>query len=120
MSPPERVRVVLAEPGSARRLVRTRAEVEEQTLVGDVLVRSLVRSQLGLAARTGLPVLALVAALPLLWALVPALAQVRLLGIPAPWLLLTVVVPPVLVGVGWLHTRLAERTEADFADLVDD
>ena len=120
MTRPQRVRVVLAEPGRARTLVRTRAEVEEQTPVGDVLVRSLVRSQLGLAARTGLPVLALLAALPLVWTLVPALAQLRLLGVPAPWLLLTVVVPPVLVAVGWLHTRLAERTEADFADVVDD
>ncbi|GAB2918789.1 hypothetical protein GCM10027047_15440 [Rhodococcus aerolatus] len=120
MSTPPRVRVVLAEPGGPRRLVRTRAEVEEQTEVGDLLVRSLLRSQLGLAARLGLPVLGLLVALPLVWTLLPAVAQVRLLGVPLPWLVLGVAVHPLLVGVGWLHTRLAERTEADFADLVDD
>jgi len=42
--------VVLAHRRGAR-IVRTRVEVEEQTEVGDALVRGLVRAQLGLALR---------------------------------------------------------------------
>ena len=47
---PQRERVVLAHRRGAR-MVRTRVEVQEQTLVGDALVRGLVRAQLGLALR---------------------------------------------------------------------
>ena len=42
--------MVLAHRRGAR-IVRTRVEVEEQTEVGDALVRGLVRAQLGLALR---------------------------------------------------------------------
>ena len=45
-----RQRVVLAHRRGAR-MVRTRVEVQEQTQVGDALVRGLVRAQLGLALR---------------------------------------------------------------------
>ena len=47
---PPRERVVLAHRRGAR-MVRTRVEVQEQTEVGDALVRGLVRAQLGLALR---------------------------------------------------------------------
>ncbi|OPE44944.1 hypothetical protein BV510_29795, partial [Mycolicibacterium diernhoferi] len=47
---PQRQRVVLAHRRGAR-MVRTRVEVQEQTHVGDALVRGLVRAQLGLALR---------------------------------------------------------------------
>lgn len=120
MSTPERVRVVLADRGRPRRLVRTRAEVDDQTEVGELLVRSLVRSQLGLAVRVGLPVLLALLALPALFALVPSLGRVTVLGVGLAWLLLGVAVPPLLVAVGALHVRLAERTEADFVELVED
>ena len=49
---PRRERVVLAERRGAR-MVRTRVEVQEQTEVGDTLVRGLMRAQLGLALRSG-------------------------------------------------------------------
>src|SRR3546814_15803760 len=57
--PPQRERVVLAQRSGAR-IVRTRVEVQEQTEVGDAMIRGLVRAQLGLAIR-----LAVVAAGPL-------------------------------------------------------
>lgn len=117
---PRRVRVVLAQRGSTRRLVRTRAEVEEQTEVGDVLLRGLLRAQLALALRLAGLVVGLLGVLPLLFALVPALGEVALLGVRLPWLLLGVLVYPFLLLVGWAHTVLAERVEHDFADLVEE
>jgi len=118
--PPPRVRVVLAERNSSRRLVRTRAEVEDQTEVGEVLLRGLLRAQLGLSLRlAGLVVLPL-AALPLLFALLPQLGDADLFGVRLPWLVLGLLVYPFLVLVAWAYARLADRTEQDFADIVDD
>jgi len=58
MSSPERVRVVLAQRRGAR-IVRTRVEVQEQTAVGDAMIRGLVRTQLVLAIRLALLVVVL-------------------------------------------------------------
>ena len=57
---PQRERVVLAHRRGAR-MVRTRVEVQEQTQVGDALVRGLVRAQLGLALRLAAVVVCAVA-----------------------------------------------------------
>jgi hypothetical protein len=57
--------------------------------------------------------------LPLLFAVFPGVAAVRLLGIRLPWLLLGVAAYPLFVAVGWLYTRGAERNERDFAELVE-
>jgi len=117
---PRRVRVVLAERRGSRRLVRTRAEVEEQTEVGEVMLQGLVRAQLGLSLRLAALVVLLLGVLPLLFAAVPALGAVGVLGVRLPWLLLGVLAYPFLWAVGWAHTRLAERTEQDFLDLLED
>jgi hypothetical protein len=118
MAPPDRVRVVLAgKPRVGREPARR--EIEEQTQVGDVLIRGLIRAQLGLAVRLALLVGGLFGALPLLFAVAPALGRYRLFGIELPWLLLGVFAYPVLVGVAIVYVRLAERNEQDFADLVD-
>jgi hypothetical protein len=111
------VRVVLAQPRVRREPARR--EIEEQTEVGDVLVSGLIRAQLGLAVRLALLVGGLFGALPLLFALAPALGRYRLFGVELPWLLLGVAAYPVLVGVAVVYVRLAERNEQDFADLVD-
>lgn len=42
-------------------MVRTRIEVQEQTQVGDALVRGLMRAQLGLALRLAAVVVSIVA-----------------------------------------------------------
>jgi len=49
----------------------------------------------------------------------PTARSFRVAGIPLPWLALGVAVYPVLVAGGWLYTRLAERNERDFLDVVD-
>jgi fatty acid desaturase len=120
-APPARVRVVLADGRSRRGRVRTRArqELEEQTGVGDALVRGLVRAQLALALRLSAVVGIGIGLLPLLFALVPGVTDVRVLGIALPWLLLGVLAYPFLLVIGWIHMRVAERNERDFAELVE-
>jgi hypothetical protein len=119
-TPPARVRVVLAEGRGPRALVRTKAEVQEQTEVGEVLLRGLVRAQLALSLRmAGLVVVPLLT-LPLLFALLPRLSEISVFGLRLPWLVLGLLVYPCLLIIGWAYVRLADRTEQDFADIIDD
>lgn len=116
--PAKRVRVDLA--GRRRvRVDRTLREIEEQTGVGEVLVQGLIRAQLGLALRMSAVVAVLLGGLPLLFALAPGLAQVEVLGLRLPWLLLGVLAYPFLYAVAWVHVRQAERNEQDLTDFVD-
>lgn len=115
---PQRQRVVLAHRRGAR-MVRTRVEVQEQTQVGDALVRGLVRAQLGLALRLGAVVVCLVGAIPVITALFPALSSVTVLGLRLNWLVLAGLVYPLLYGIGWAYVRLAEQGERDFVGVVD-
>jgi hypothetical protein len=117
--PVRRTRVVLGEtvrrPGGAD---RTRADLAEQTPVGEALVRGLVRAQLALALRLSLVVAAGLGSLPLLFAVAPAVGRFTVLGVHLPWLLLGVLSFPFLVAVGWTYVRFAERNEQDFTALV--
>lgn len=113
-----RERVTLAHRRGTR-MVRTRIEVQEQTQVGDALVRGLVRTQLGLALRLSLVVVSVVVALVLLNSAVPDLAALTVFGIRLNWLILAGVLCPLLYGVGRLYVRLAEQGERDFVRVVD-
>lgn len=115
---PQRERVVLAHRRGTR-MVRTRIEVQEQTQVGDALVRGLVRTQLGLALRLALVVVTVVVALVLLNSAVPDLAALTVFGIRLNWLILAGLLSPLLYGVGRLYVRLAEQGERDFVRVVD-
>ncbi|WP_099037980.1 hypothetical protein [Mycobacterium neglectum] len=115
---PQRQRVVLSQRRGAR-MVRTRIEVQEQTLVGDALVRGLMRAQLGLALRLATVVVCAVVAIPLLNAAFPDLAAITVAGIRLNWLVLAVLVYPFFYGVGRLYVRLAEQAERDFVGVVD-
>ena len=115
----ERVRVT----GPPRHTTAGRAasrlgDVHEQTPLGDVFLRSLLREQLGLAARVLGVLAATLGTLPVLFHLAPGLAAARPLGVPLPWLVLGVLVPPCLILLGWRYVRRAERNERAFADLV--
>jgi hypothetical protein len=116
---PQRERVVLAHRRGTR-MVHTRVEVQEQTEVGDALVRGLVRAQLGLALRLAAVVAGGMAALPLLNSAFPELAAVTMFGMRLNWLILAVLVYPVMYGVGRLFIRLAEQSERDFMGVVDE
>lgn len=115
---PQRERVVLSQRRGAR-MVRTRVEVQEQTQVGDALVRGLVRAQLGLALRLTAVVVSAVVAIPLLNAAFPDLAAITVAGVRLNWLVLAVLVYPFFYGVGRLYVRLAEQAERDFIGVVD-
>ena len=117
--PPRRKRVVLNDSRNPVTVLRTITELEEQTSVGEALVRNLVRAQLrmavGLAALFGVPL----AGLPLAFYLSPTFANLCVFGIRLPWLLLGVLPFPVLFGIGYWYNRMAERHEKDFVNMVE-
>jgi hypothetical protein len=117
--PGARTRVVLGDLAARQRPAdRARADLVEQTPVGEALVRGLVRAQLALALRLALVVATGLGALPLLFAVAPAVGKVTVAGVHLPWLLLGVLSFPFLVGVGWAYVRWAERNEQDFIAVI--
>lgn len=116
--PTERIRVDLAAYRRTRPSAVAHTELVEQTPVGEVLVRGLIRVQLGLALRLAALVAISLGGLPLLFTLVPAATATRVAGLPLPWVVLGIGAFPFLFFIGWLYTRLAERNEADFAALI--
>ena len=95
------------------------SEIDAQSRLGEVYVDSLMRSQL----RLSLAVLAALAftlgLVPLVLHLVPAVGRVVVLGVPVPWVILTVVAFIEIVLLGIFYVRRAERNEAAFSDLLD-
>jgi hypothetical protein len=116
--PPRRVRVVLADRRPTPLPVLRAAEVAEQTELGRELVRGLIRAQLALSLRIAGLALALFAPLPALFAFVPALADLRVLGVPLAWWILGLLAYPVLFLLARRHRRHAERIERDFTELL--
>jgi hypothetical protein len=116
---PPRHRVVLSERRGAR-MVRTRVEVQEQTAVGEALIRGLMRAQLGLAIRVVVVIVVLFGSIPLLCFTFPAFGAASVWGVRLPWLILGALVYPVLYVVGKVYVRLAERNEQEFTDLLED
>jgi hypothetical protein len=115
-----RVRVVLADAAQVRKTPRhTLVELQEQTRVGDALLRGLVRAQLTLSLRLAAVVVIGLGGLPLLFAVAPTVARQRPFGVGLPWLLLGFVAYLFLFVVGWVYVHLVERTERDFTDLVE-
>jgi nucleoside permease NupC len=100
-------------------MVRTRVEVQEQTEVGDALVRGLIRAQLGLALRLGTLVFGTLAVIALLDSVFPSVSELTVLGFRPNWLILGVLVYPAMYTIGRLFVRLAEQSERDFVRVVD-
>lgn len=123
MTPPEQPRRVVvthprtraARPGPRPAVAR---DLQEQTPLGEVYLRALMRAQLRLGLLICGAVCLLLGALPLAFALVPALHRTRLWGIGLPWLVLGLPVYLLLLVAGVVYVRRAERNERDFADLV--
>ncbi|TFD79251.1 DUF485 domain-containing protein [Cryobacterium fucosi] len=120
-TPPDRVRVT-APIAQARRAPGhpVAREIAEQSEVGQVYVRSLIRTQLRLALVVAVGFLLILLAFPLLIAFVPGLEQAELFGVPFSWLALGVGVYPIILLSAWLYLRAAARNEARYRDLVDD
>jgi hypothetical protein len=119
-APPPRVRVTHPRTGAVRSAPRRppAREIDEQTGLGDVYMRSLIRSQRRLALTVCGGIAALLVGTALLGAFSPRFVAVRILGIPLPWLVLGLLVYPALIALGWYTVRSAERTERDFLELV--
>ena len=117
--PPRRVRVVLADRRPPPIPVLRSAEVAEQTAIGRELVRGLVRAQLAASLRIAGIALVLFAPLPVLFAVLPGLSDLRLAGVPLAWWVLGVLAYPVLYLLARLHRRHAERIEHDFTELLE-
>jgi len=115
----KRERIVLAKRRSGRRVVRTLAELEDQTSVGEVLVKQLVRVQLMLSIRLMALTVVVLGAIPLVLLLLPSLGSTSVLGLRLPWLLLGLAIYPFFVAVAWSYNRGAERNEQDFAEMVE-
>jgi hypothetical protein len=94
-------------------------EAAEESAVGQVFVRSLIRSQLRLALVVAGGFLLVLGAFPLL-AAIPGLAESRIAGIPLDWLLLGAGIYPVMGVSAWLYIRSAARNEARYRDLAGD
>lgn len=119
-APPRRVRVTSPRTAAGRpRRATAASEIDAQTRIGEIYMSSLLRAQLRLAILVVLTVAVLVAGLPLFFWLLPQLAQIRVLGMPVPWVVLGFAVYPFLLVVAWFYVRAAERNERDFADVVD-
>jgi hypothetical protein len=118
---PTRARVVLADVARERQEAHPphpTVELTQQSQVGDALLRGLIRAQFAHALRLTAVVAVGLGGLPLLFAVAPTTAQARPFGMGLPWLLLGVAAYPFLFAVGSMYVYLAERTEADFVDLV--
>jgi hypothetical protein len=113
----QRVRVTGPRVRRARR-ASVASEIDAQTELGEIYMRSLMRTQLRLALGTVLVLASTVGALPLLFATVPWLRRTHLLGVPLPWLVLGVGVYPFLLLLAWSYVRRAEANERSFDDLV--
>ncbi|WNV91507.1 hypothetical protein [Umezawaea sp. Da 62-37] len=114
-----RRRVVLADAKGRGRAMRTIIELEEQTSVGEKLVRDLITTQLRTAFLLGAGTLLVLCALPALFLWVPAISDVQLAGVRLPWIILALLPFPALYGVGYWFRHTAERHERDFVSMVD-
>ena len=94
-------------------------EIDESTAIGEVYMRSLIRSQLRLAFVVLFTLILSVGILPIVFIVFDSVTLYRVGGIPLPWWLLGFAVYPFLLVLGWLYTRQAERAERDFAELVE-
>lgn len=118
--PPTRVTVRIERRARARSpRPATTNELRDQSALGDVLLRSLIRAQLVLALRILATFGAVMIGIPLLFGLSPSLADHRFFDVPLKWLLLGGGLYPLLLLAAHLFVRHAERNEREFVDLVE-
>ncbi len=87
--------------------------------MGAIFLRALMRRQLALSLGVAGLLVALLGSQPLLAALWPAYAELRVLSIPLPWLVLGVGSYPVMVALGLYYVRKAEMIDDEFSELLE-
>ena len=120
MTQAKRVRITHPRTDAARRgPIRPPArEIDEETHVGEIYMRSLIRSQMRLAVFVCTAAVVLLGGVAVAGAELPQLSRVTLWSIPLPWVVLGVMVYPVLLLLAWYTVRQAERNENAFTDLT--
>lgn len=93
--------------------------LDRQTPLGDMYLRSLMRSQLLLGLGIVGTLVLVLGALPYLFVMTPVLRNATLAGVPLAWLVIGVAVYPVILALALVCVRQARRNERDFVDLVD-
>ncbi|MGW9592188.1 hypothetical protein ACWHLZ_17915 [Streptomyces chartreusis] len=94
-------------------------DLGQQTALGDIYLRSLMRSQLRLGLGIVSVLVLVLGALPYLFLMTPALRDGTLAGVPVAWLVIGVAVYPVILTLALFCVRQARRNERDFVDLID-
>jgi O-antigen/teichoic acid export membrane protein len=116
----ERVRITNPLTTASPHLRRSvQQEIDESTAVGEVYMRSLIRSQLRLALVVLFTLMLSLGILPIVFITFDSVTTYRVAGVPLPWWILGLLVYPFLIVLGWLYTRQADRAERDFAELVE-
>jgi len=111
-------RVRVTGPPRRRQTAQRPVDLRAESALSEVYLDSLLAAQLRLAGRILLLLGLAVGSLPLVFFVIPGLAEVRLAGLPVSWLVLGLGVYPVLVLLGWRYVVRAERNERDFVDLT--
>ena len=94
-------------------------ELEEQTQVGEIFLRALMRRQLLLSLRVAVTLVVVLGAQPLVAWLWPAYGQVQVFSIPLPWLVLGAGSYPLFVAMGLYYVRHAETFDDEFSELLE-
>ena len=94
-------------------------ELEEQTPVGEIFLGALMRRQLSLSLRVAATLAVALGTQPLVAWVWPGYADIRLLGIPLPWLVLGVGSYPLLISLGLYYMRKADAIDEEFSDLLE-
>lgn len=121
MSPdprPVRVRVTAPRsvPGRPARLSAA-SEIDAGSDLGEVFLKSLLRTQLRLALTTMALLLPVIAAVPLLF-LTSTVRSAHVFGVPVAWVLLGAAAYPLLLALAWFFVRRAERNERQFDEML--
>ncbi|WP_028280491.1 membrane protein [Arthrobacter sp. H5] len=95
-------------------------EMAEQSDVGELFIRSLIRSQLRLAVVVASGFLFILIGIPVVIATFPVISDLTVFTVPLPWVLLGLGIYPLVISCAALYVRSASRNEKRFRDLVDD
>ncbi len=102
-------------PRQARSELR---ELQEQTRVGEIFLAALIRRQLLISVKIAAVLVVCLGLQPLVAWLWPAYGGIEAFGIPLPWLVLGVGSYPLMIALGLVYVRSAERIDDEFSELM--
>ena len=94
-----------------------KVELAEQTRVGEVYLRALMRRQLRLSLSVGGALFAALGVQPLLDRVWPDFVRLRVAGVPLAWLVLGLASYPLLVAAGYYYVKHANAIDDEFHEL---